>query len=103
VCFVTFGHGLSHADNLFTRSEPYVEGSCITDPCWYAVDSATGKEVVILDLYPDTNSGILVEHVAATTQTGSPVRVMCNSSAVSGDVGFECIGGLYKPTAKGLS
>jgi hypothetical protein len=74
----------------------------VTDPCWYAVDGATGKEVVILDLYPDTNSGILVEHVLATTQTHSPVRVMCDPNAVSGDVGFKCMDGLYLPTAKGL-
>ena len=37
-----------------TISAPFVEGSCVTDPCWYAVPGATGKEVVILDLYPNT-------------------------------------------------
>lgn len=35
-------------------SRPFKEGSCITDPCWYAVPGATGKEVAILDLYPNT-------------------------------------------------
>ncbi|ESK92386.1 glycoside hydrolase family 28 protein [Moniliophthora roreri MCA 2997] len=33
------------------RDVPYVEGSCISDPCWYNVSGATGKEVAIFDLY----------------------------------------------------
>lgn len=32
----------------------YFEGSCVSDPCWYAVPNATGREVIIFDLYPDT-------------------------------------------------
>ncbi|KAG6847707.1 hypothetical protein H0H93_006412, partial [Arthromyces matolae] len=32
----------------------YFEGSCVSDPCWYYVANATGREVVIFDLYPNT-------------------------------------------------
>jgi hypothetical protein len=42
-------------------SKPYVEGSCVTDPCWYAVANATGKEVVIFDLYPETGTSTFRE------------------------------------------
>ncbi|KAJ3556355.1 hypothetical protein NM688_g2075 [Phlebia brevispora] len=38
------------------EDKPFVEGSCVTDPCWYAVPGATGKEVIILDLYPGTGA-----------------------------------------------
>ncbi|KAG6818284.1 hypothetical protein H0H93_006287 [Arthromyces matolae] len=34
----------------------YFEGSCVSDPCWYYVANATGREVVIFDLYPDTGA-----------------------------------------------
>lgn len=84
-------------------SKPYVEGSCVSDPCWYAVPGATGKEVAILDLYPGTGAphishedravnssdirciatNVLVKDIFAKTETGAPVAVMCNSSTVS--------------------
>ncbi|KAI0368942.1 pectin lyase-like protein [Pilatotrama ljubarskyi] len=80
----------------------YVEGSCVSDPCWYAVPGATGKEVAILDLYPNTATNIVVKHVLATTETWSPVRVMCNASTITSDVGFKCWNGLYIPTKAGL-
>ena len=81
-------------------SKPFVEGSCVTDPCWYAVPGATGKEVIILDLYPGTGdravhqnqlyrqsdvesaANIVAKDIFARTETGAPVAVMCNSSAV---------------------
>jgi hypothetical protein len=64
-------------------STPYVEGSCVTDPCWYAVPNATGKEVVIFDVSPGTDQNLLAKHIIAKTETGAPVAAMCNSSAVS--------------------
>ncbi|KAM5539945.1 hypothetical protein V8D89_006448 [Ganoderma adspersum] len=76
----------------------YVEGSCVTDPCWYSVPGATGKEVIIFDLYPDTATNIVAKHIVATTETQSPVRVMCNSSTITSDVGFECWDGPFIPT-----
>ncbi|KAJ8487605.1 hypothetical protein ONZ51_g4069 [Trametes cubensis] len=80
----------------------YVEGSCVSDPCWYAVEGATGKEVAILDLYPNTATNVLVKHVLATTETWSPVRVMCNATTITSDVGFKCWDGLFIPTKAGL-
>ncbi|PIL31273.1 hypothetical protein GSI_05971 [Ganoderma sinense ZZ0214-1] len=96
----------------------YVEGSCVTDPCWYAVPGATGEEVIIFDLYPDTArhavlvlmsrilgaaaTNIVARHIVAATETQSPVRVMCNSSTITSDVGFECWDGLFIPTQEGL-
>ncbi|KZV74089.1 glycoside hydrolase family 28 protein [Peniophora sp. CONT] len=79
-----------------------VEGSCVTDPCWYYVEGMTGKEVIILDLYPNTTSNVRAKDVFATTISHAPVQVLCNSTAVSNDVGFECVNGLYKPDAAGL-
>ena len=32
----------------------------MTDPCWYAVPGATGKEVAIFDLYPNTGETAVV-------------------------------------------
>ncbi|KAI0354693.1 pectin lyase-like protein [Trametes cingulata] len=80
----------------------FVEGSCVSDPCWYAVPGATGKEVAILDLYPNTAQNIVVKHILAATETLSPVRVMCNASTIMSDVGFKCWDGLYIPTKAGL-
>jgi hypothetical protein len=64
-------------------SKPYVEGSCVSDPCWYFVANATGREVAILDLYPGTASNVVAKDIFATTETGNPVAVMCNSTTVS--------------------
>ncbi|KAG1737019.1 glycoside hydrolase family 28 protein [Suillus lakei] len=80
----------------------YVEGSCITDPCWYYVSGATGKEVVIFDLYLGTATNIVAKSLVARTLTGAPVAVMCNSSTISSDVGFVCLDGPYIPTQAGL-
>jgi len=83
------------------RDVPFVEGSCVTDPCWYAVPNATGKEVIIFDVSPGTDENLLARHVIARTETGAPVAVMCNSSAVSGDVGFVCQDGKFIATKAG--
>ncbi|KAF9225181.1 pectin lyase-like protein [Gyrodon lividus] len=80
----------------------YVEGSCVSDPCWYYVPDATGKEVVIFDLYPDTAANISTKNLFARTLTGAPVAAMCNSSTISSDVGFVCWDGPYIPTLVGL-
>ena len=69
----------------------------------YSVANATGKEVAIFDLYPDTGepgtfcvlvslgrltvylcsaTNIVAKHIFSHTETGSPVAVMCNSTAV---------------------
>ncbi|KAJ7083354.1 pectin lyase-like protein [Mycena belliarum] len=84
------------------RDKPYVEGSCVSDPCWYAVANATGREVVILDLYPGTAQSIVAKDVFSTTQTGRPVAVMCNSTTVTNDVGFRCWNGPFVRTRAGL-
>ncbi|PFH47780.1 glycoside hydrolase family 28 protein [Amanita thiersii Skay4041] len=84
------------------RDIPYVEGSCVTDPCWYAVPGATGKEVAILDLYPDTASNVIAKDIFARTQTGSAVAVMCNSTTVTNDVGFKCWNGPFVRTSAGF-
>ncbi|KAK7063605.1 pectin lyase-like protein [Favolaschia claudopus] len=84
------------------RDKPYVEGSCVSDPCWYAVPNATGREVAILDLYPGTATNVVVKDVFATTQTLRPVAVMCNSTAVTNDVGFKCWNGPFIRTKAGF-
>ncbi|CCL98533.1 uncharacterized protein FIBRA_00532 [Fibroporia radiculosa] len=80
----------------------YVEGSCISDPCWYYVPGATGKEVVIFDLYPNTATNIVAKNLFARTLTGAPVAAMCNVTTVTSDVGFVCWDGPYIPTSTGL-
>ncbi|KLO20092.1 pectin lyase-like protein [Schizopora paradoxa] len=84
------------------EDKPFIEGSCVTDPCWYAVPGATGKEVIIFDLYPGTATNIVAKDIFSATETGARVAVMCNSTAISGDVGFVCQDGPYIPTLKGL-
>ncbi|KAJ3785430.1 pectin lyase fold/virulence factor [Lentinula aff. detonsa] len=84
------------------RDVPYVEGSCVTDPCWYAVTNATGKEVIILDLYPNTTSNILAKDIFAKTETGARVAAMCDPTTISNDVGFVCQDGPFIPTKVGL-
>ncbi|KAK7051487.1 hypothetical protein VNI00_004461 [Paramarasmius palmivorus] len=80
------------------RDVPYVEGSCVSDPCWYDVPGATGKEVVIYDLYPETAKNIKVKNVKVRTQTGAKVAAMCDPSTIDGDVGFKCWNGEFIPT-----
>ncbi|ESK92387.1 glycoside hydrolase family 28 protein [Moniliophthora roreri MCA 2997] len=65
------------------KDVPYVEGSCVSDPCWYTVPGATGKEVVIYDLYPDTATNIRVKNINIRTQTGAKAMAMCDPNAVS--------------------
>ncbi|KAJ7447202.1 pectin lyase-like protein [Mycena latifolia] len=84
------------------RDKPYVEGSCVSDPCWYAVANATGREVAILDLYPGTASNVLAKDIFATTETLRPVAVMCNATTVTNDVGFKCWDGAFIRTKAGL-
>jgi len=84
------------------RDVPFVEGSCVTDPCWYAVPNATGKEVIIFDVSPGTEKNLLAKHIISRTETGAPPAVLCNSSAVVGDVGFVCQDGKFIPTSAGL-
>lgn len=82
------------------KDKPYVEGSCITNPCWYAVPGATGKEVIIYDLAPSTSSNIVAKNIVATTQTYAPAAVMCDPKAITYNTGFKCWNGLYLPTSK---
>ncbi|OBZ68558.1 putative exopolygalacturonase C [Grifola frondosa] len=84
------------------EDKPYVEGSCISDPCWYAVPGATGKEVAIFDLYPDTATNVVAKDIFPVTETGAQVRVMCNSTTISSDVGFKCWDGPFIRTKAGL-
>jgi len=83
------------------RDKPYVEGSCVTDPCWYAVPNATGKEVIIFDVSAGTEKNLLAKSIFAKTETGAPVTVMCDPSAVTEDVGFICQNGKFMPTKAG--
>jgi len=84
------------------RDGPFVEGSCVTDPCWYFVAGATGREVAILDLYPGTATNIVAKEIFARTETGRPVAVMCNATTVTNDVGFKCVDGPFVRTKAGL-
>ncbi|PBK59980.1 hypothetical protein ARMSODRAFT_1070851, partial [Armillaria solidipes] len=84
------------------RDTPYIEGSCVTDPCWYYVPDATGKEVNILDLCPETATNIVAKTINTRTETGSVVDVMCDPTTVTNDVGFKCWDGAYIPTTAGL-
>ncbi|KDN49278.1 hypothetical protein RSAG8_01980, partial [Rhizoctonia solani AG-8 WAC10335] len=43
---------------------PYVEGTCISDPCWYTIANATGKEIAIFDLYPNTTRNIIAKDIS---------------------------------------
>ncbi|KAF9025805.1 pectin lyase-like protein [Hymenopellis radicata] len=76
----------------------YVEGTCVSDPCWYYVANATGHESIIFDLYPDTATNIVAKHISARTKTHSAVDVMCDPETVTNDVGFKCWNGRYIPT-----
>jgi len=74
----------------------------VSDPCWYAVANATGREVAILDLYPGTAVNVVAKDIFATTETGRPVAVMCNATTVTNDVGFKCWDGPFIPTKAGF-
>ncbi|THV04601.1 pectin lyase-like protein [Dendrothele bispora CBS 962.96] len=89
-------------DGTINDTPGYVEGSCVSDPCWYAVPGATGKEVIIFDLYPGTATNVVAKNIFAKTETGAPVAVMCNFTTVMNDVGFQCVDGPFVPTAAGL-
>ncbi|KAJ7761678.1 pectin lyase-like protein [Mycena metata] len=78
------------------------EGSCISDPCWFFVANATGREVVILDLYPDTAINVRTKNIVAKTESGGQVDVMCNTTDVTNDVGFICQDGAFIRTQAGI-
>ncbi|ELU45335.1 glycoside hydrolase family 28 protein [Rhizoctonia solani AG-1 IA] len=83
---------------------PYVEGSCVSDPCWYAVANATGKEIAIFDLYPNTTSNILARHISGIKPVnGAQPAVMCDPATVDNDVGFVCQDGAFVPTKVGYT
>ncbi|KAJ7830753.1 glycoside hydrolase family 28 protein [Mycena olivaceomarginata] len=87
------------------------EGSCISNPCWFFVANATGREVVILDLYPGTATNVRTKNIVA--QQRAAVRwtccvtprlwVVCNKSSlkkaesvqITNDVGFICQDGAF--------
>jgi len=79
----------------------YVEKSCVSDPCWFAVANATGREVAIFDLYPNTTSNIVAKDIFPKNIDGRPVTVMCNTTTVSNDVGFKCWNGPFIRTKAG--
>ncbi|EIN14757.1 hypothetical protein PUNSTDRAFT_154807 [Punctularia strigosozonata HHB-11173 SS5] len=83
------------------RDTGYVEGSCVTDPCWYAVANATGHEVAIFDLYEGTASNVVAKDIFAYTETGDVGDVMCDPTTISTDVGFKCWNGPFVRTAAG--
>ncbi|KAJ7863376.1 pectin lyase-like protein, partial [Mycena leptocephala] len=77
------------------------EGSCISDPCWFFVANATGREVVILDLYPSTATNVRTKNIVAKTESGGRVDVMCSTVDVTNDVGFICQDGAFIRTKAG--
>ncbi|KAG8733934.1 hypothetical protein FRC11_014878 [Ceratobasidium sp. 423] len=83
---------------------PYVEGSCVSDPCWYSVTNATGTEIAILDLYHNTTSNVVAKRISGlrTINRAKPT-VMCDPTAIDNDVGFVCQNGLYIPTKVGYT
>ncbi|KAJ7787144.1 pectin lyase-like protein [Mycena olivaceomarginata] len=78
------------------------EGSCISDPCWFFVANATGREVVILDLYPGTATNVRTKNIVAHTESGGEVEVMCSTVDVTNDVGFICQDGAFIRTKAGI-
>ncbi|GLB43691.1 putative glycosyl hydrolase 28 family protein [Lyophyllum shimeji] len=80
---------------LINDSPDFFEGSCVSDPCWYAVPGATGHEVAIFDLYPSTAINIVAKNIFPVTKTKSPATVMCDPSTISTDVGFKCWDGKF--------
>ncbi|KAJ7334759.1 pectin lyase-like protein [Mycena albidolilacea] len=69
------------------------EGSCISDPCWFFVANVTGREVVILDLYPGTATNVRMKNI---------VDVMCSTVDVTNDIGFICQDGAFICTKAGI-
>ncbi|CAE6434491.1 unnamed protein product [Rhizoctonia solani] len=83
---------------------PYVEGSCVSDPCWYSVANATGKEIVIFDLYHSTTRNIVAKRISGLrTINNAKPAVMCDPTAIDNDVGFVCQNGPYVPTPVGYT
>ncbi|EUC66233.1 glycoside hydrolase family 28 protein [Rhizoctonia solani AG-3 Rhs1AP] len=83
---------------------PYLEGSCVTDPCWYAVANTTGKEIVIFDLYPNTTANVVVKNISGIKPVDhAEPAVMCDPTTISNDVGFVCQNGPFVPTAVGYT
>ncbi|CCO30407.1 hypothetical protein BN14_04436 [Rhizoctonia solani AG-1 IB] len=67
---------------------PYVEGSCVSNPCWYSVANATGKEIVIFDLYHSTTRNIVAKRISGLrTLNNIKPAVMCDPTAIDNDVG----------------
>jgi hypothetical protein len=74
----------------------------MSDPCWYSVPNATGKETIILDLYPNTTSNIVAKRISKIKPaSGAKPAVICDPRAINNDVGFGCKNGPFIPTKAG--
>ncbi|KAJ2913857.1 hypothetical protein MD484_g6570, partial [Candolleomyces efflorescens] len=62
---------------------------------------ATGKEVIIFDLYPNTVKNIVARRIAPSTLSGAPPAVMCDPTILKEDVGFQCVNGPFSRTPGG--
>ncbi|CCO27515.1 hypothetical protein BN14_01495 [Rhizoctonia solani AG-1 IB] len=83
---------------------PYVEGTCVSNPCWYAVANATGKEIAIFDLYPNTTTNIVARNISGIKPVdGAEPLVLCDPTTVDNDVGFVCQDGPFVPTTVGYT
>ncbi|KAF5384812.1 hypothetical protein D9615_000967 [Tricholomella constricta] len=68
----------------------------------YYVEGATGQEVAVFDLYPNTATNIVTKDIVAVTKTRKPVAVMCDPATISTDVGFKCWNGKFIRTKAGV-
>ncbi|KEP52780.1 glycoside hydrolase family 28 protein [Rhizoctonia solani 123E] len=83
---------------------PYVEGSCVSDPCWYSVANATGKEIIVLDLYHNTTRNVVAKRISGLNPISrAKAAVMCDPTAIDNDVGFVCQNGPYVATPVGYT
>lgn len=78
------------------------DGSCASDPCWYDVPGANGKEAVIMTCATATSCrGFHVENIEVIPQTYEMPTMMCTGVGTESNpnFGLACTNGSYVPLA----
>ncbi|ORY81303.1 pectin lyase-like protein [Leucosporidium creatinivorum] len=77
------------------------DGSCVTNPCWYAVNGTDGTQAIIFDFAKGTDlsaTNIVTSNINIRPDDGRQATVICDPEALQEtdkQVGFVCHDGLY--------
>ncbi|GJJ09893.1 hypothetical protein Clacol_004117 [Clathrus columnatus] len=82
------------------NSEHPGDGSCITVPCWYAIEGITNTEGIVMQLLNGSATNIVTKNIILMPIDGiGNVDVFCDPSSFTDgtkSLGFKCLNGAYE-------